>query len=157
METGITSQESRNKGDESIARRLVELRSRLRLTQGEFAARLGVAKGSYVPWERAESSPSIRLVGLIRKEFGDHAALRLLDLPGGQGAGSRAADWLELAELADRVAGLGEERGVRLERRDLILLAGRLLELPEAARESAMADIDSMMQIAKRAKFVEDD
>ena len=157
MKTGIQAQESRNRGDESIARRLVELRTRMRLTQGDFATRLGVAKGSYVPWERAESSPSIRLVSLIRKEFGDHAALRLLDLPGGQGPDSKAADWLELAELVDRIAALGEERGVRLERRDLILLAGRVLEMSVADRESALADIDSMMQIAKRAKFVEDD
>lgn len=44
--------------DRDIARHLVEERARLGLTQGEFAARIGVSQGAVSRWEKGRHRPN---------------------------------------------------------------------------------------------------
>ena len=64
---GISQQ---NTAIQEIAERLLAIRETQRMTQQEFADRLGFPKRTYLAWERGDSEPPLRLLAAIVREFG---------------------------------------------------------------------------------------
>lgn len=54
----------------AFSKNIKELRSKLKLTQSEFAERLGISRAAISLWEKGERTPNYTMVLNIVKEFG---------------------------------------------------------------------------------------
>lgn len=108
---GISQQ---NTAIQEIAERLLAIRETQRMTQQEFADRLGFPKRTYLAWERGDSEPPLRLLAAIIREFGIDANW-LLEGPNSVPISKGATlDW-------DRASRIYEELVEELARANVIL------------------------------------
>ena len=114
---GISQQ---NTAIQEIAGRLLAIRETRRMTQQEFADRLGFPKRTYLAWERGDSEPPLRLLAAVVREFGVDANWLLegpSSVPISKGA---TLDW-------DRAIRIYEELVEELGRMNVILEPRQLL------------------------------
>lgn len=132
--------------DPQWGKRLQQVRNRSGLSQGDFAARLGLSKRSYVFWEMGDREPPFRLLIALRRAFRIDPVW-LLEGPGDTPVeytreldGEILQRTLDLVDAAIHEADL---RATKAQRFNLVAKAYPFVaEQPERARELLRSALD---------------
>lgn len=131
-----------------IGNRILHLRKRLGLTQVEMAARLSIAKSTFVAWERGEAEAGARLFTAVKRCFGYTAVLDLLGEPENS---SMRTDWLDVSNMAVNLLETCRSAGVEIDVKTLIHIAGYIYEKQVMDRLETFRYFDTFVRLLAKA------
>lgn len=132
--------------------RLRSFRRKTGLTQMQLAARLSVAKSTYIAWENETTQPPLRLVPLLRDAFGTDHLSAIQELIGidGSGQANLVHDFDQLAEVSEIVIDHGRSLGKKIPLGSALALANMVLSRGPNEREAALSTALGAMRIGAR-------